>query len=169
VQLKTCALDVFWMPMHPELLGANGYWAFWGDDNGYWALTGVNDGWALTCADGYWAFWGDDTQYWALTGANRYWVFWGVPMKIGLFEGMTMDIGLWISMEVNLGWCQWILGFGWKKLLLEDLETLKHKYDAGCMTDMLGCALMDAVWCWCDACKMHDLNAWNVVIDGCNV
>jgi hypothetical protein len=58
VQVKTCALDVFffWMPMHTELLGANGYWAFGGDDNGYWALTGANDGWALTCANGYLAF-----------------------------------------------------------------------------------------------------------------
>jgi hypothetical protein len=47
VQVKTRALDVFLMPMHTELLGVNGYWAFGGDDNEYWALT---------CADGYWAF-----------------------------------------------------------------------------------------------------------------
>jgi hypothetical protein len=56
VQLKTCALDVFWMPMHIELLGGNEYWTFEGDDNGYWALRGVNDGWALTCANVYLAF-----------------------------------------------------------------------------------------------------------------
>jgi hypothetical protein len=76
-------------------------------------------------------------EYWALTGASGYWAFWGVPMKIGL----------WILIEMNLGWCQWILVFEWKKLLLQHLETLKHKNDARCMNDMLGCAIMDAIWC----------------------
>jgi hypothetical protein len=45
VQVKTCALDFFWMPMHTELLGVNGYWAFGGDNNGYWDLTGANRYW----------------------------------------------------------------------------------------------------------------------------
>jgi hypothetical protein len=30
VQVMTCALDVFWVPMYTKLLGANGYWAFGG-------------------------------------------------------------------------------------------------------------------------------------------
>jgi hypothetical protein len=37
VQVKTCALDVFFMPMHTELLGANEYWALTGA-SGYWTF-----------------------------------------------------------------------------------------------------------------------------------